>query len=358
MKMSVESGVYRHGTHGSVYRCPGRTSAGPCPAPARVRGEEIEGLVEHLVTVKVSGDRSLHAARRRVAAAEEAFRRAEWTLERYRDGSGAVTALTPENFARGLAKRQADLEGAAVGLASARRALDATGFPRPDLPDHWSGLSVAQRRRVIDERLDCIFVSAGNGPVTGRAHVCRRGMGPADLPRRGAPIGELRGFDPRSCPGTGRLRRPPRWGPRRIESELRSWREDANEWPTYVEFLVAGRAHLHHQVLAYGGICFWASRLSWTGAPRTTRWTTETIEDGLRPILAGREVWPSAADFRRVGLGGLRRAVIRHGGIQRWADKSGVRTRSGTASSGHSDVSIRGATGSKHAVPGLGVVQA
>jgi site-specific DNA recombinase len=317
-KMSVESGVFRHGTRGSVYRCNARTSAGPCPAPARARGEEIEGLVEDLVVTEIGEGRTDKAAGRRIRAAEVKVEAAESGLERYRDGSGALTVLTPESFARGLAKRQAGVEAAAVALGAARRAEGLPGLHDPEIEGRWAGLSVAERREIIEGHLDCIFIVQGAGPVIRRSRVCRRGQGPSDVPRRGSPLGVVRPFDPREC-SSRPLRRPRRWAPSRIEKELRSWRGEANEWPTYAQFITEGRTRLHHQILAFGGVNYWARRLAWVLPPRTTRWDEETIRDGLRPIVAGRKDWPSKREFEAVGLGGLRRAVILNGGIEHWA---------------------------------------
>jgi DNA invertase Pin-like site-specific DNA recombinase len=328
-KMSVESGVYRHGTRGSVYRCNGRTSAGPCLAPARARGEEIDGVVEDLVVVEVVRGRVDHPAGRRIEKAQETLESAETALERYRDRSGAMTVLTPENFAGGLAKRQADVEVAAVGLASSRRANGPAGLHDPGIESRWPEMSIAERRAVIEGHLDCIFIDPGPTPVVRRARVCRRGQGPTDLPRRGSPIGEVRSFDPGECISRP-LRRPDRWSPRKIETELRSWRGSAEDWPNYVEFLTRGHARLHHQVLGYGGVCYWAKRLGWSLPPRTTRWDEETIRDGLRPIVAGREKWPSKREFEAMGLGGLRRAVVLSGGIERWAERLDLRLRPGS----------------------------
>lgn len=328
MKMSVESGVFRHGSRGGVYRCPGRTSAGPCPSPARVRGEEIEGIVEAMILTSFPRGRS-YAGSSVTAAARSALVRAERALERYRDDSGAVTTLTPENFAGGLARRQADVERAAVRLGAAQAKDRAGDLVDPELADAWPELSIAERRARIDTLLDAIVVLPGKEPVVERAFVLPRGVGPVDFPRRGSPIGSVRPFEPRACPGARRLRRPRRLVPRRIEDELRAWRGAEDRWPTYVEFLLAGRAHLHHQVVAFGGVSYWAHRLGWGDVPRMTAWNEETIEAGLRPLLAGRAVWPSAVEFESAGLGGLRRAVIRHGGIAHWAGSRGLAMRPG-----------------------------
>jgi DNA invertase Pin-like site-specific DNA recombinase len=331
MKMSVESGVYRHGTHGSVYRCPGTSSLGRCPAPARLRSEEIEGIVEDDV---LRGDPPAGRERgidRRLRTAGEEVARAEGALVRYRDGSGALTVLTPENFARGLAKRQGDVEDATLALAAARQARGVVEPLGRDLAATWSDLTIEQRRAALERNLDCLFVTAGDGPVLGRVMLCPRGLGPTDLPRRGEPLRELRGFDPRTCPGARRLRAPRRLSPARIERELRAWRGGERRWPTYVEFLRDGHARLHHQVLGYGGVRYWARRLAWIGAPRPGRWGPEEIRAGLRPIVAGRAEWPSKREFEALGLGGLRRAVIRSGGIEHWAREHGLASRPGTA---------------------------
>jgi DNA invertase Pin-like site-specific DNA recombinase len=330
MKMSVESGVYKHGTQGSVYRCPGRSSAGPCPAPARLRGEEIEGLVEDHVLRPGPNHRRRRRTERKIRSTEEVVVRLEATLERYRDGAGAVSVLSPESFARGLAKRQADVEEALLALAAARQVSGSACETDPGLADGWTRLTIAERRAAIEKRLDCLFVAAGEEPARERVWLFPRGLGPTDLPRRGAPLAEIRPFEPRSCPGSLRLRVPRRCRPSEIERELRSWRGAERRWPPYAEFVGSGRARLHHQVLAYGGVRYWARRLGWSGAPRAGRWGPEEIRSGLRPIIVGRSDWPSKREFEALGLGGLRRAVIRSGGIRHWAGECDLALRPGS----------------------------
>ena len=266
--------------------------------------------------------RPARGAERRLAGAEEALSRAQAALARYRDSSGALTALTPQNFAAGLAKRQGDVEGAAIALAIARTAIDPTP-PPPDLETAWPQLSVGQRRAIIERTLDGVFLAPGREPASARARALPRGSAPADLPRRGVPLTAVEPFDPAAHRGSLRLRAPARRSPRRIEAELRAWRADQSAWPSYVEFLLAGRARLYLQVLGYGGPHYWARRLGCSRPPRVTNWSEQRIRDGLRPILAGREQWPSRAEFEALGLSGLRRAVIRNGGIASWARELG-----------------------------------
>lgn len=330
--MSVEAGVFPHeGTRGGVYRCPARTSAGACPAPARVRGEEIEGLVEHFFFESLQTRPPTKRARRELERAETRMRRAEIALARYRDESGAVTALTPENFAAGLAKRQEDAHEAAFAFASAKRATQADASAATEMEARWTGLSIAGRRAEIEQRIDCVFVAPGSEPAGERCWVCPRGTAPRDLPRRGVGLRAIQPFRASSASGARRLKRPARWQPSRTEAELKAWRGGSTDWPNYPEFLVSGRARLYLQILEFGGPHYWAHRLGCSQPRRVTLWTPETIHGALRPMADGATVWPSAADFATAGLEPARRAAIRHGGIARWRNKLGLAARAGTA---------------------------
>jgi hypothetical protein len=59
-----------------------------------------------------------------------------------------------------------------------------------------------------------------------------------------------------------------------------------------------------------------------SGRPRS--WTSERIHSELSAFCAGRESWPSAAEFRSSGHGSLYLAVCRYGGIDHWADALGL----------------------------------
>jgi hypothetical protein len=54
------------------------------------------------------------------------------------------------------------------------------------------------------------------------------------------------------------------------------------------------------------------------------RWTEERVRQELREFLAGRDEWPSAADFALAGRRSLRDMVYRFGGSRRWARELGV----------------------------------
>jgi len=69
----------------------------------------------------------------------------------------------------------------------------------------------------------------------------------------------------------------------------------------------------------------WASRLGVRyGQGKRTRcllWTEDRVREELTEFLGERDTWPKMGDFRRCGKEGLRRALTRFGGMQRWADE-------------------------------------
>jgi DNA-binding MarR family transcriptional regulator len=54
------------------------------------------------------------------------------------------------------------------------------------------------------------------------------------------------------------------------------------------------------------------------------RWTQERIRAALEEFCAGRDVWPSAAEFKRAGRFDLYVAASRYGGIRFWTTELGV----------------------------------
>jgi DNA invertase Pin-like site-specific DNA recombinase len=303
------------------YRCPGHSSVGKCAKVGRVYGDEIEGLVEDLIFRLVRDQQVERDSSARVVRWSEKLEKAETALIRYRDNSGALFALGPESFAAGLTKRKRDVERASLEVASARLATEVPDVaPADELEESWSKLSIKERRDIIEQFIDCIFIDGGTGLIVDRAYVCRRGNAPIDLPRRGLAIGKRRSFRP----GTKgmksmKLRSIKPWGQRKIERELLSWRDEDDRWPHYVEFALDGRARLWQQVIDWGGPYFWADRLSWEITPRSVTWTRERIRGALRGFLDGRETWPSYEEFNAANLATLRRAAARHGGLPFWA---------------------------------------
>jgi hypothetical protein len=58
-------------------------------------------------------------------------------------------------------------------------------------------------------------------------------------------------------------------------------------------------------------------------------WTEERIREELGRFCAGRERWPTAAEFSAAGQASLYLAASRHGGVERWAAELGLHAPSG-----------------------------
>jgi hypothetical protein len=57
--------------------------------------------------------------------------------------------------------------------------------------------------------------------------------------------------------------------------------------------------------------------------PPYGRWTDARIRTALTAYLAGKHGWPSNAEYARDGMGQLRDAITRHGGMEHWAAQLG-----------------------------------
>jgi hypothetical protein len=60
------------------------------------------------------------------------------------------------------------------------------------------------------------------------------------------------------------------------------------------------------------------------GKSARRRWTQERIRAALQEFCAGRDVWPSAAEFKRAGRFDLYVAASRYGGIRFWTSELGL----------------------------------
>lgn len=110
-----------------------------------------------------------------------------------------------------------------------------------------------------------------------------------------------------------------------IESELARMLSGRAVFPTCSEleqeFGLEGR-RVYMRVREYGGVDFWAR---WMGVlPRNPDNTD--IERALSRFLAGREIWPTSAEFRLAGLTRLEGRLKRTGEIERWREHFNLTT--------------------------------
>jgi hypothetical protein len=118
------------------------------------------------------------------------------------------------------------------------------------------------------------------------------------------------------------------WTEANIDAELRRFLADRRVWPSYAEFVAAGRGGLRRAITRHGGACMWAARvgIEWAERPPgyAPHWTAERVRAELKTFLANRTVWPSRVEFEAEGLKTLREAISRLGGVEAWAAEFGL----------------------------------
>jgi hypothetical protein len=299
------------------YRCVNRATR-QCAAPAATRADELEPVIEELLMSLVEGQRA-GGEDAQVAAGERAVQTARGDLASYRDNPRLLRTLGAASFESGVAVRQGRLERRLLELARAKRAASGPNVEVEGLRERWGKLSLAQRRAVMAEFLDCIYVERGSEPIGERVWVCRRGRGPTEEGEK------VRPYDPAEAKGT-KLRAPRRWPEAQIEEELREFIGERKEWPEYADFAHAGVAQLYGQLMRWGGPYFWAHRLGLAIAPGSVLWNDARVGDALAPLMRRRRRWPTPKEFEAVGLGPVRQAIPHHGGVVHWAAAFGVKT--------------------------------
>ena len=123
-------------------------------------------------------------------------------------------------------------------------------------------------------------------------------------------------------------RSEPGWTRARIRHELDDFLQGATEWPSYRDFQRAGRQKLRDEVTKSGGARLWAKRLKLPYPERkpgyAPRWTEDRVRRDLEEFLVGWDHWPSRLEFEAADRKGLRDAVRRLGGPERWAAEFGL----------------------------------
>jgi DNA invertase Pin-like site-specific DNA recombinase len=306
-----------------IYRCRGHSAAGRCPSPASIAAEYLEPYVEECVFEILRRRATKPAAD--LAQAQRALQAASLALTRYRDSDQVLSTLGDDAFIAGLRVRSQRLRRARLHLAATRDAHFIYTLPAvPELERSWLAMHDRDRRALIAQVIDCVFVAPGHLHIEDRVTVCRAGSAPR-LPRMGAfKGGEARPFkpQPRHCTP------PPRpWSAKRIERELAEYLRGQRVWPTAGAFAAAGRRRLYDQVVRHAGIACWAHHfaLPITFDFRSREvWTEQRIRDALMLYVRRKRHFPTQAQFQADRLGSLHRAMNRTGGVQHWSAQLGV----------------------------------
>lgn len=116
-----------------------------------------------------------------------------------------------------------------------------------------------------------------------------------------------------------------------IEAKLRNLVEAYGGWPTERQFADAGENALLREARRRG-IKNWAEKLGVTPPRRGRRreWPDERIISELSTFVAGREVWPTAKEFKVAGYTELFEAASRHRGMRHWSEHFGIQMRAQT----------------------------
>jgi hypothetical protein len=180
----------RDGSLARIYRCRGHHASGTCPARAVVMGSVVEpwlvgemfAQVRRMELERVDTDSEvgeLHAV----------MEEAEAELAAFRDDERILSALGPDRFVEGLAKRAGRADEARAAFQHARAAAAPVGLADvEELRAAWDALEVAERQRILGAAIDTVFLrSVGqvNVPISDRALIFWRGQAPDGLPARG-----------------------------------------------------------------------------------------------------------------------------------------------------------------------------
>jgi DNA invertase Pin-like site-specific DNA recombinase len=150
------------------YRCRGRHGSwGKCPAPARVRADEIEALVNAEFRAAYLGSKVAvpSEATDEVAAAEAELSAAEAELRAF---VRTTAALDEDLFAEGVADRTARRDAAREHVAQARSSALGVALPA-NLAETWDSLTVGQRQPFIAAGFAVVAVARRPGPAAERS---------------------------------------------------------------------------------------------------------------------------------------------------------------------------------------------
>ncbi len=327
MAMHSHTATTPNGLRRRYYFCGGRSSAGDCQSRAWISGAVAEPYVDaafFALAARHHPKSQTDRMRRLVKAHEHAAQE----LAEYRDSPNVLTSLGHELFAEGLAKRHERAELAMLAVASQRAKAETKNIGTgPELESCWPTLNAEERREIMGELIDCVFVFRREVGRRERLFVCARGDAPVDLPHRGRRSKGLIPFQPEGIPCAAPATDESRWTKQQISTSLdeflSAW--SGSRWPVEEEFIFAGRGPLLRQINRTGGSTQWTRGTSWSHL-RRAEWTEERIRVALPVILAGRTQWPTRPEFKAQGYDGLYSALGRRG-RREWADEFGLEYR-------------------------------
>jgi hypothetical protein len=130
-----------------------------------------------------------HADDGSLTGLEVAASEARDALRVFRDDPRIIATLGADDFAEGLARREAISRAAVQALEDARSALGAesSGITTTTLREVWPSLGIEERRQLLAVAVDAVFIRRGRGrrgDLAGFVYISWKGEG-IDVPRRG-----------------------------------------------------------------------------------------------------------------------------------------------------------------------------
>jgi hypothetical protein len=116
------------------------------------------------------------------------------------------------------------------------------------------------------------------------------------------------------------------WTQERLYEELERFTAGREAWPTQAEFVAAGRSDLSQAVTRYGGAAFWAEALGLTLSDRQVH-QPYTAEDAVREARAVIEQLghlPGSTKLRQLDHPRLATFVYKNGGSSGFRERFGV----------------------------------
>lgn len=172
----------RGGRGTPTYRCQGRHGAGRCRSSAVVTQRIVDAYVSATFLARY-GDLTLvgSQATPEVSTAVDTLAEAERELDAFATDLRLREALGHDRYVAAVEARAAAVEDARAALSDLRGVGSFNGSNGPI----WPELTTPERRRLIGEGVDTVFVRrAGHAPIEDRAVVLWRGEAPSDLPGR------------------------------------------------------------------------------------------------------------------------------------------------------------------------------